>query len=434
MVQIPLSFIVSIKQDSLQIELRTWFLSYLKKKYGVDIANEMQVKLLFLDAMLNVTLNAGQNSIIAFCKSLLMMNELITYDEAMHRNDIINRVLEAKLFKHEYLEELLVDVLQMRRTFDEQLIMIKTICHMFSLELGDWFHLYVAKKSKRLNKWLVKNINQLPVEALILLQDNYRALNGAVFNIKEEDLNIKHVIDSDYQFIDHMITTMTDDFYLNYSAMPNVMAWNSDKDYSCKNNLSLRSSKIIGYLDCSIDKVINATHYDSHLSYAFKQVEWHDFTPIQPNSSICKYPSALMTGVFDFGPLFSLRGVQFVFSSRSKKGNVTDNTFLFKSTDYVKGASNKDLISCPFIGGRTYNMVDTNRTRYTEVRTCNLGGFLNYKVIFTNPLSAKKLCMDNYNGILKALKEAEPNDYAVPDNSNYLFQILHNYNTHYHID
>jgi len=440
MIQLPLGLIICPEADQLRVQLRNKFLLFLQDEYGDEIKTEMSSKLLFLDLMYlrsGSKLEGIHDKIISYCENLFSSKGR----DVPKPEEVISQVLTAPP-KHEYLRDLLIRCQEDKLNEDEDKLanMATSICKMFYLELGDWFYLYISKHLKKLNSWLSKHANNLSIEALKIFQTHDKELQSTDINIDEEDLNIKHVIDADYRFIDHLTNTMTDDFYLNYCKMPHVMAWNSDKDYSKHGDLALRNSKIIGYIDYSFDKVVNATHYDNHLGYAFKSVEWHEYTPIQSNSSIRKYPSALMTGIFNFGPLFSPRGVQFVFSSRSKKGTndwydypIHETSFLFKSTDFVKGASNKDMIKCPFLGGRTYNMVDKNRTRYSEVRTCNLGGFLNLKMVFTNPLSAKKLCMDNYNGILKAIREVEHSNYAIPDpEQNHLSKILHNYISHYY--
>ncbi|KAF0976692.1 hypothetical protein FDP41_003987 [Naegleria fowleri] len=314
---------------------------------------------------------------------------------------------------------------------------IKLLCHMFLIELGDWFSLFEYKQRKKMKKWFERGIKNHCIPKYVLeiykkkKEKNEKAFRE--FKFKDEDLNIKHVIDSDWTFTNWMCHEHTNDWYVTYSNMPNVIQWNSDEDHSV-GNLELRNSKIIGYLDHPLGQVVKSTHYDSHLEYCFKNVEWHYYTPINASSSTQKYPGALMTAKFDFGPMFSLRGVQFVFSSKSQflGDKMVENAFLFKSSDFVKTEEIKDLIKCPFVGSRISMMVDKNRTRYVEARTSNLGGFLNKKIIFTNPLSAKKLCLDNYHGILKAIREAKEKGYAMPSfANNYLAKILYDYCKYY---
>lgn len=77
-------------------------------------------------------------------------------------------------------------------------------------------------------------------------------------------------------------------------------------------------------------------------------------------------------------------------------------------------------------------MVDKNRTRYIEIRTLNIGGLLGTKILYSNPLTSKKLCLQNYHGILKAVKDNEARGHKLPSpDENYLARLFNNYCTVY---
>ncbi|KAG2388559.1 hypothetical protein C9374_000723 [Naegleria lovaniensis] len=474
--------------------MKTRFLTFAEDT--AKLGSEMEIKMMFVELFYDPVLEKVPPRVFksvedvytrldVFCRALVHLKlpfEIVEFEKL--RNEALQKhgnsyqwfylkylpslLKKQRLFKHEYLKDFLEE--QMIKCEQPRSILlnsddiaasnvssprtlqassqlgcqqvglldeIKLLCNMFLIELGDWFSLFEYKQRKKMKKWFERGIKNHCIPKYVLeiykrkKDKNERAFRE--YKFKDEDLNIKHVIDSDWTFTNWMCHEHTNDWYVTYSNMPNVIQWNSDEDHSV-GNLQLRNSKIIGYIDHPLGQVVKSTHYDTHLEYCFKNVEWHYYTPINASSSTQKYPGALMTAKFDFDPMFSLRGVQFVFSSKSQflGDRMVENAFLFKSSDFVKTEEIKDLIKCPFVGSRISTMVDKNRTRYVEARTSNLGGFLNKKIIFTNPLSAKKLCLDNYNGILKAIHEAKERGYAMPSfGNNFLAKILYDYCKYY---
>jgi len=434
---LPISCVVGY--DCVPIKkLRDKFLTFVLDTKP-DLYHEFEIKLHFLDL---VSYDAKFNSekyktqelciqgLEEFCKTLFQGKQSLNYDIS-DDDSYIERQEGKQIYKHKYLAKVLRECKQ--DTYEVLVEKLTELIHMFSMELGDYFTVFCYKNKKSLEKWLLKHIRVLPKAVLELYYDKIKK-NSIIleqYKIDPEDLNIKYVIDSDFNFIDFLSREHTEDWNINYMDCNNheyLVSWNSNHDYS--EELELRNSKIVGYLDEAIEDVINACHYDTHIEYIFQDVEWHEYIPIRKEVSTHKYPCAIMCCVFKFGPFFAPRAIQFVDSSRSMfiGDHMIENVMLFKSSDYIKTASNKDLIKCPFLGARTCYRIDTDRTRYVEVRSANLGGFLNHKFIYTNPISAKKLCLQNYNGIQTALKKYKEYGRAVPSpTNNYLSKILHDY-------
>ena len=452
-------------------ELRNKFLDFCEKQD--HLAGEFEVKLTFLEYFLDPvsekvlgekTFKTVEDVLIRlekFCKQIIntrMASDLVEFEK--QRNESKDQYLfylktmpaqlSSRVFKHEYLKEFLQNQMTLCLEKKPQTLRgndtnkeigiideIQWLADMFLIELGDWFAFFEQKHSKHVYKWLNNSVHNqsLPKYVLEIYRRKKELDEKAMseFRFNTEDLNMKHVIDYDWKFTKWMCKELNNNWYLTYSGMPQFMQWNSDEDFST-DNMELRNSKIVGYLDYTLDDVVKSTHYDTHLEYCFQNVEWHHYTPINQSSSLQKYPAALMTATFDFGPLFALRGIQFVFSSKSQflGKRMIENAFLFKSSDYVKHQETKDLIKIPFVGTRIYSMIDKNRTRYVESRTCNFGGFLNKKFIYTNPLSAKKFSSDNFNGISKAIKLNKEKGFPAPDfEKNYLAKIWYDYCKHY---
>lgn len=445
---LPLECILG--NDSVTLKLRDKFMSYLLG-LSSSLYHELRIKLAFMDIMgLNGKFNSERyqthelciQGLEKFCETLFQGKQSLSNDYS-DTSSFIEKQRGRQIYKHKYLAQVLDECKQ--DTYEILEAKLTEIIHMFMMELGDYFNLFCYKNAKSIEKWLEEfltlhrkksKFGSSNKSTLELYADKLKKNKILLeqYKIDPEDLNIKYVIDSDFNFIDFLSREHTDDWNINYMDLDKheyLVSWNSNHDYS--SDLELRNSKIVGYINESIDDVVSATHYDTHIEYIFQDIEWHEYIPIRKEVSTQKYPCAIMTCIFKFG-FFAPRGIQFVDSSRTtfSENHMVENVMLFKSSDYVKDASNKDLIKCPFLGARTYYRLDVDRTRYVEVRSANLGGFLNKKFIYTNPISAKKLCLQNYNGIMLALKKYKEYGKAIPSPSNnYLSKILHDYINHY---
>ncbi|EFC41297.1 hypothetical protein NAEGRDRAFT_80711 [Naegleria gruberi] len=314
---------------------------------------------------------------------------------------------------------------------------IQLLCDMFFIDLEDQFMLFQAKNYKYIKKWIGEGVkNKTIPNQVIEIYKRDREHNEKMqneFKIQAEDFTTKHVIDKDWKFMKYFSNELSHHWFLTYSQLGKLANWNSFADFS-SDNLNLRISKMIGYIDQPIEQVAKSFNYDNHLQYQFKNMKWSSYNTIDDSNSLLKYPSVLMSGVYESGSIFSSRNMQLVFSSKSSfvGEELTEMQTIFKSCETVKEKSKKDIIKIkmPLLGIRILLKIDENRTRVTELRFSNLGGFLNSKIVIFNPISTKKSCLETYNSLLSAIAAHEGKGMPSSQDNN-LMRLWVDYCNHY---
>ncbi|EFC37898.1 predicted protein [Naegleria gruberi] len=298
---------------------------------------------------------------------------------------------------------------------------IHMLCDMFFYELEDLFVLYQEKNQNYVHKWVqlgLKN-GSIPTYVIEVYRKKleYNESTQSQFTVDASDFVSQHVIDKDWKFLRYMCKEYSPDWYCSYKDIGNVVQWTTKRDYTT-DNLKLRNSKIVGYINLPMEDVVKSFSFDHHFSYAFENIEFHNYHPINASNSLHKYPSATVSGTFNLSSVFSKRSIEQVISCRSVfVGNeLTEHMILFKSCDLSPNeSSNSKKGKVKFMGLRLVSKIDNNRTRYCELRSGNLGGVLNSSLIINNPIINKKVVKGVHGGLINVLKLLKNNGFPFPD-------------------
>ncbi|EFC40906.1 predicted protein [Naegleria gruberi] len=359
---------ISKKPIESQLEWIGWlkkaFLGFVEKK--VHKSMEMELKILFLEHFLNPltekvawkTRSEVLSMLNLFCELVLEWMVPFEWIEIEKTKDVKNLnyytqqlalILEkANLFEHEYLKDFIhnqakltssssmQEEIEESETIDE----VKLICSMFFLELSDWFNEFEFTNRKKINKWFAKGLQSdiIPKYVIKIYKTKRDKLSKAneEFIFKEDDLNQKHVIASDWNYTNFIGKEHSTEWTLTYSRCPETSMWISSVDRS-SDKLGLKTLKSVGYLDTSVAKITKATCSDAHFHQFFKEARFHDYSSIDKSHSQKKYPLVFMSNIFKFGPMFSTRELHLVYSTLAKfqSDKMVESCILFKSRDYV---------------------------------------------------------------------------------------------------
>ena len=310
---------------------------------------------------------------------------------------------------------------------------IHMVCDMFFYELEDYFVLYQEQAQKFVHRWVEIGLrnNNLPSHVIEVYKRKLEYNESMQeCSVNSEDLIPRNVIDKDWKFLRYLAKEYSPDWSTNYKDIGTVVQWKTDVDIT-SDKLKLRTSKIIGYFNESIENVVKTFSYDSHFKYAFEDIEFNGYNAINASHSLHKYPSATVSAVFNFGALFSKRKIDQVISCKSTftGEELTEHMIFYKSCEPPSGVEpNKKELRFKFMGLRLLSKLDTQRTRYVEFRSGNLGGVLNSSFIQSNPIVVKKLVKKIHNGFKQALKESEENGFEMPSyDDNYMCKIWTDY-------
>ncbi|KAG2386396.1 hypothetical protein C9374_002842 [Naegleria lovaniensis] len=325
------------------------------------------------------------------------------------------------------------------QTLESCLTNIGSICDMFYIELDDMFSYFQAVKSNRdlMAEWLKKGIENQTIPKNVIelyrkkLQEDERALE--MFQFHQDDFNAKSIIDKDWEFSKYFTkNTISSDWFLTCKEFPKFIQWSTKSAYS-NNDWDLRGrSKLIANLDYSIEDVVKSYNTDKHLAASFSNVKFDEYFPIVESSSLHKYPSGVMSSVLDLGKLVKKRKVKVIFSTKTKfVGNeLTEFTLFYKSCELDKTAN--DDIKVTVVGTRVFTRLDKNRTRFSQVRMGNLGGFLNHSLIIRNKLAMRKIAREEYEKLMEMIEEAKQEGFPLPPlENNYLMRVWCEFCKHY---
>lgn len=325
------------------------------------------------------------------------------------------------------------------QTLESCLRDIGAICDMFYIELDDMFSYFQAVKSNRelMAEWLKKGIENQTIPKHVIelyrkkLQEDEKALE--TFQFHQDDFNAKSIIDKDWEFSKYFTkNTISSDWYLTCKEFPKYIQWSTKSSYS-NNDWDLRGrSKLIANLDYSIEDVVKSYNTDKHLASSFSNVKFDEYFPIVESSSLHKYPSGVMSSTLDLGKLVKKRKVKVIFSTKTKfvGDELTEFTLFYKSCELDKTAN--DDIKVTVIGTRVFTRLDKTRTRFSQVRMGNLGGFLNSSLIIRNKLALRKIANEEYEKLMEMIEEAKKDGFPLPPlENNYLMRVWCQYCKHY---
>jgi len=350
---------------------------------------------------------------------------------------------------------------------------VTTVCHSFFLEVNDWFHLYQRHDERFVSGWIGNNRTVLLSNEWTqrMIHDDCKMVEYGMeqFHFSDNEFMEQQLSAKEWSFMDHLneyttdwklgthtteYTFDNDDEEINREKTQQsnlVSTWVSDCNYS--NFKGMKLIKFIGYVDSSIEEVSKAMHCDDNeVGFLFDNIRWNEYNKrtteqddqsqsmaVVNNSemdlsmfidSTNTYPSCNLTSVFNFGPIFKKRTVSLVlgsmshFKSHVHQQEMFKTSMVYRSYDYLDSKTNKQLSANGFrmymIGGRTFYKMDSNRTRYSEVRFVHLGGTLNSNII--NRIIWKKLQKDSYQSVVKSLERQRGKPFPSYD-ENYLTKV-----------
>jgi len=263
------------------------------------------------------------------------------------------------------------------------------------------------------------NIKQLPnvVKELIQRKRKKFLQYREKYKFNEDDLNLKTVLDSDFDFVQHMCDHTEDWKVLHHD--PNITSYKSKENYTTIKDMKMQ--KHLTTVPYSIENVAKTLLVDRSLSEKSGMVvssQFHHYQELNPNISSQKYSTVVHTCVMNYGAIFKKRSLENVITSRASfcGGKVQEILQIYKTCTYVsKTDDSKAPVKVVIIGGRLISRLDSNRTRVTDARLFNVGGaFMNSDLVVFG-LASKKV-MDDFSKMLKnSLREAELKGFPAPD-------------------
>ena len=354
---------------------------------------------------------------------------------------------ELSCLKHEKLTSLfskhallLIDLIESQKddqqVFETEFQRIGWICDMIYLKIEDLFYLFQSKKSHRtfMSNWLKQGMEQNIIPKYVLelyktkLENDEKARHQ--FKFSSDDFNANAIIEKDWNFSKYFSRNMSLDWSVKFLDLPKVMLWSTSTEFSTDDK-DLRSSKVISYLDQSLEDIVKAFNHDHTIGFMYDNVKFHAYTPINPSNSTQKYPSAIMTCQMDLGVLAKKRHLQVIISSKTKfvNGEISEFAVFFKSCEFTEHHGKGFKVTV--LGTKVYTKLDNNRTRYIQVRMGNLGGLWNNSLLIHNKVTFKKIAEEEYKVQMKIIKEGKKENFQLASMDNVLMKIWTDYCKHY---
>ncbi|KAG2373251.1 hypothetical protein C9374_012354 [Naegleria lovaniensis] len=320
------------------------------------------------------------------------------------------------------------------------LIGLKRLLFMFEKELEDNFSYFQKQHQKYVKKWLELSVKDFPSYIIdILHKKRKQFLHYHSFKMSEEDLNLKTIVDSDFDFVEFMCDH-TEDWKVLIGEHPRVVVYKSKENYSCVPNMKLQKSII--HLNYSIEKVAKAAlnnEIEGQKQGMFECMEYHHYTPLDRNVSSRKYSTVIQTCIMNYGAIFKKRALENVISTKARffGDQLMEVTYLYKTCSYVnpKNEQAGSPVKVVVFGGKQYIREDVNRTRVVDVRLFNIGGFMNHDLV-VHKLAIKKVTEDFVDYYVSKMKDAEKNGHATPDpKEQHVWRTFSEYcQAHYDVD
>jgi len=296
---------------------------------------------------------------------------------------------------------------------------LKMLLFMYTNELEDHFSLFQKSNHKYFRKWLETNIKQLPNYVKDLIHKKRKNflhfLDTTKF--KEEDLNLKILLDSDFEFINHLCEH-TEDWKVLNADSPQITAYKSKMNYSAVKEMKLQ--KYITTVDYSIEKCLKTLLTDDTFGEdngLLMSTQYHHYQPLDPNLSSKKYSTVVQTSLLNYGALFRKRSLENVISTRATFcGNeLQEAIHLYKTCSYVSDKNDsKSPLKIIIIGGRLFTKDDSNRTRIVETRMFNMGGSIMNSDFVVHSLASKKMIDDLASYLKSSMAQAETTGFQPP--------------------
>ncbi|KAF0973770.1 hypothetical protein FDP41_007157 [Naegleria fowleri] len=310
---------------------------------------------------------------------------------------------------------------------------LKMLTLMFMTCLEDKFSLFQKKNSKFMKKWFSKNVKEFPNHVIDLLQKKRRKFLHYHHNFKlsEEDMNVKTLIDSDFEFASYLMEH-TEDWKVLLDDVCDMVMYKSKESYS--SIYGMRNQKSICTVPYSIENVLKTlltNEMFGERNGMLLDMKFHAFQELDPNISSKKYSTVIQTSVMNYGALFKKRSLENVISTRAIFcGNqVQEVIHLYKTCSYVsKQDDSKAPVKIVVFGCRRYTKDDTNRTRIVDCRLMNMGGFFMNSDFVVNTLGARRMAEEWYEFLNMMLTEAANNHFKAPDpKEHYIWRTLCDY-------
>ncbi|EFC46691.1 predicted protein [Naegleria gruberi] len=298
---------------------------------------------------------------------------------------------------------------------------LKMLTYMLSSELEDYFSLFQKSNVKYMKKWLEKNVKSLPnyiIDTISKKRKKYLHYHEN-YKLREEDLNMKTILDSDFEFIQYL-AEHTEDWTIMNSDSPIIQSFKSKENYSKIPDMKMQ--KFISKINYSIENVLKTTLCNTdeigEKDNMIECSEYHHYTEIDPSVSSRKYSSVIQTSIMNYGSIFKKRSLENVISCRATfcGDEIQDAIHLYKTCSYVsnKNEDSKAPVKIVIVGGRIFSRIDSNRTKVIDVRMFNVGGMFFNSDFVVHKLSSKKMLDDTLEYLEKSMKKSEKEGFPMP--------------------
>ena len=325
--------------------------------------------------------------------------------------------------KEQFMKEIISQnqIFDLKENENTLLTSLKLLNQMFYTELEDYFNYFQKTSSKFLKKWFDNNVRNLPLHCIDAIQKRKKRYTSyhESFRLTEEDMNLKTIVDADFDFV-HYLCEHTEDWQLLdlFESDSSIQVYKSKENYSTISGMKLQ--KYITRVNQPIEVVArallaNEAHGDQY--GLLVTGKYYDYREIDLNSSSNKYSTVIQSCTIDFGSLFRKRCLENVISA---KGTFTTNnelvevTQLYKTCSYLNKDEEEGARKVVMMGTRYLQKEDSNTTRIVDARMFHLGGIMNSNLI-VHKLSVKKMVQFFSDYLNKCLESAKKNSYAAPD-------------------
>ncbi|EFC36450.1 predicted protein [Naegleria gruberi] len=259
------------------------------------------------------------------------------------------------------------------------------IVNMFYSDLKEFFFYFQKHETKYCKNWIEDNILTLPKFLLVDLkakQDKIAKYRDLLV-YKEEDMNNRIVLDSDFEFIYHLAEHTSDWKLSKHSKLGSCHVYSSKENYTTVTGTKIQ--KYVHTVNMSIEKCTKA-----FFSYDAKDLmiifgDYRDYKELDNSNSLKKYSSVVRSCTVDFGRFFSKRYLETVFATKGKfvGSELVEAVYLFKTCD-IANNQKEQKNRCMTIGGAILQKCGANSTRFTDIKMFNVGGILQKDFIINN--------------------------------------------------
>ncbi|EFC46692.1 predicted protein [Naegleria gruberi] len=165
---------------------------------------------------------------------------------------------------------------------------LKMLIYMLSSELEDYFSLFQKANPKFVKKWLEKNVKSLPnyiIDTISKKRKKYLHYHEN-YKLTEEDLNMKTILDSDFEFIQYL-AEHTEDWKILMDSNPIIAGFKSKENY-CKFT-DMKMQKFVTTVNYSLENVLKTMFANIEelggSDNMIESSEYHHYTEIDPSIS-----------------------------------------------------------------------------------------------------------------------------------------------------